>query len=142
MADVRSGAFWCSHAHTQTVIYYLNGEGSTWFPLASSNGNEGVWRPRNRAEALEIARSSRSGDADAAPGIVLSPDRGDAVAFYNLLDDGGTSGDGTSAVDDGRLGSVDLTTLHAGMPAPRTKWIGTHWFRIGGAQAGRFPPAS
>ena len=120
-----------------TVLYFLNGEGSTWFPLA--HDDPAARPPRNRAEAIALSEGCVPARDGAGDGAVLSPQRGDAIAFYNLLDDGGAGGDGSSAVGGGKQGSVDLRTLHAGLPAARRKWIASHWFRLGDRGA---PPSS
>jgi len=103
------------------VLLYLNGVGDTWFPLAlpeepetptSAGGHEK--RPANpsRQAALSIARKL----APERDGMRVAPRKGDAVAFYNYLDDGSTT--------------LDRLALHAGLPAPAEKSIATLWYQV------------
>ena len=87
-----------------TVILYLNGEGETWFPLALQEACD--------AQALENAGPPPQATLAAAVygqldpghhGLLLRPGKGDAVAFYNLLNDGSRQ--------------LDPRSLHAGLPA-------------------------
>ena len=111
-----------------TVIYYLNGIGSTWFPFATSERKLSTNVPTNLLEAKTMS-------ADFSPdsnGILVSCNsaetskhcisiqEGDAVAFFNYsLED-----------VDGKLGlACDWSSFHAGLPASSTKWIANHWFR-------------
>jgi hypothetical protein len=47
---------------------------------------------------------------------VVSIERGDALAFYNYIDDGSEH--------------LNWRSLHTGLPATSTKYIANHWFRI------------
>ena len=116
-----------------TVIYYLNGVAGTWFPFASSGpaseSHAEPFVPRNRESALELARSrvpgvdgllvggsgSHGGGGGGDEGCAIGV--GDAIAFYNFLDDGS--------------GEINWKALHAGLPSSGTKWIANHWFHAG-----------
>ena len=94
-----------------TVLYYLNGVGSTWFPLADDERAEelaaiGPAEMFEHASSLEPTRDGLLA-APAAPG--------DAVAFFNFCEDG----------------TPDATALHAGMPVGEgeTKWLAAHFFQ-------------
>lgn len=100
-----------SNERLLTVIYYLNGAGETWFPLADS-----VEAPATRLEALSYCDELQP-DAD---GVVISCEnrgiqvqQGDAVAFFNYFTDT----------------SCDWRAIHAGLPVSSPKWIANHWFR-------------
>jgi 2OG-Fe(II) oxygenase superfamily len=93
-----------------TVLYYINGAGETWFPLADS-----VEEPRSRAEALFQCRSLEPGH----DGVLVSCEgrgktikKGDAIAFFNYRTNG----------------TCDWRAIHAGIPASSIKWIANHWF--------------
>ena len=49
-------------------------------------------------------------------GLTLAPRKGDAVAFYNYLDDGSAQ--------------VDRLSLHAGLPAPGEKSVAALWYHV------------
>ena len=113
-------------ARILTVIYYLNGVAGTWFPLAAEGSDAG--RPMNKMQALERVESLESskdglllsGAGESNNNAVLQVNPGDAVAFYNYLDDGS--------------GQLDWNTLHCGLPTSEkhggTKWIANHWYRL------------
>ena len=93
-----------------TVLYYINGTGETWFPLADS-----VQEPHTREAALFQCRSLEPGH----DGVLVSCEgrgktirKGDAIAFFNYHSDG----------------TCDWRAIHAGIPASSTKWIANHWF--------------
>jgi 2OG-Fe(II) oxygenase superfamily len=99
-----------------TVLYYLNGVGETWFPLADTTQSTSV--PRNYENALRLCRN------DANQGIIVGGhnfpiQQGDAVAFYNYLDDSS--------------GEINWKAIHSGLPVLSThdKWVANHWFRHG-----------
>ena len=104
-----------------TVILYLNGEGETWFPLALqeardasqglglANGNPP--RPKPTLAAAINGKLDSSHD-----GLLLRPGKGDAVAFYNLLDNGSRQ--------------IDRRSLHAGLPASVEKRVATLWYHL------------
>jgi len=112
-----------------TILYYLNGIGETWFPLADYHRNHkddyrrAPMRPRNKQEALELCP-----DDPQSLGMVvgggnhhqLSIQPGDAVAFYNYLDNG----------------DLNWNSIHAGLPVTgdTNKWVANHWFCYGGFQ--------
>lgn len=90
-----------------TILYYLNGKGATWFPLADGRAIHFA----NHGEALEHASSLDP----ATDGVRVEPTSvGDALAFYNFDE----------------RGEPDAQTLHAGLEvaASEEKWIGTHFF--------------
>tara|TARA_B110001452_G_scaffold166103_1_gene138628 strand:- start:642 stop:1589 length:948 start_codon:yes stop_codon:yes gene_type:complete len=121
-----------------TVLLYLNGVGGTWFPLATTDGSDagayaaggddaaaapGDEPPSSQLaaltaeynllmEAIAAARSRVPG----RDGLLASPSKGDAVAFYNYVDDG--------------TGDLDRTALHAGLPAPSERSVGTLWYSL------------
>ena len=114
-------------ARVFTVIYYINGVGGTWFPLADRNDGE---IPKNKAGVLELVENLEPGKH----GIFLKGDssnsaqegnnnkhtvfvnKGDAVAFYNYRDEGSAQ--------------LDWAALHCGSPTDETKWIANHWYRL------------
>jgi hypothetical protein len=99
-----------------TVLYYLNGQGETWFPFAN-----GDVTPKTRQEALDMAERLKPG----VHGVLVSTShftktntcvlvtRGDAVAFYSYL----------------RNGHMDWSAIHTGLPAREEKVIANHFFR-------------
>lgn len=98
-----------------TVLVYLNGVGETWFPLAL----------RRRADAEEVANCNPTRELAHTTahlskaektGVKVSPRKGDAIAFYNFLDDGS--------------GQSDNFALHAGLPAPAEKSVCAVFFRV------------
>jgi len=93
----------------QTVLYYLNGIGATWFPFADDQAAV----VSDHAEALAQAASLDP----ATDGLRVEPlSAGDALAFFNF--DGG--------------GNMEPLALHAGLEvaATETKWVGSHFFRV------------
>lgn len=92
-----------------TVLYYLNGVGNTWLPLADD-----APPPATRDEALRraAARSPASGGVRCS-----SPAAGDALAFFNFDPDSG---------------GIDWAAIHAALPADAEKWVANHWFHVGG----------
>lgn len=94
-----------------TILYYLNGVGETWFPLAG----EHVPRPQTKIEAMRMVQVDQG---LMVGGEHVSINRGDAVAFYNYLDNG----------------DFHWNSLHAGLPVKGEshKWVANHWFRHGG----------
>lgn len=94
-----------------TVLYYLNGVGATWFPLCDY-----PTQCASRIDALKLANDM----VPETEGVLVSSStnariqigQGDAIAFYNYLEDG----------------STDWNMIHAGMPAIGEKWIANHWF--------------
>eukprot|EP00587_Corethron_hystrix_P000644 CAMPEP_0113297504 /NCGR_PEP_ID=MMETSP0010_2-20120614/335_1 /TAXON_ID=216773 ORGANISM="Corethron hystrix, Strain 308" /NCGR_SAMPLE_ID=MMETSP0010_2 /ASSEMBLY_ACC=CAM_ASM_000155 /LENGTH=239 /DNA_ID=CAMNT_0000150397 /DNA_START=444 /DNA_END=1163 /DNA_ORIENTATION=+ /assembly_acc=CAM_ASM_000155 len=147
-----------------TVIYYLNGVGGTWFPLALTSDDEsddsygslekermsedflrvhksGIKGspPQNKAQALRLGedlepekdglliKGSKISEGDTniqeekTNNNIVHIQQGDAVAFYNYLDD--------------RSGRLNWRALHAGLPTSKNdgpKWICTHWFGFDG----------
>ena len=111
-----------------TVLYYLNGEGATWFPLAQ-NKSKHAFQPQSREEAFDHAEGLKPG----VDGVMVSTDfstrtsayipvsRGDAVAFFSYHDDG----------------RMDWNALHAGLPARNEKFVAAHFFRHTSMRRGR-----
>lgn len=114
-----------------TVIYYINGVGGTWFPLADEDCASGTNNnlPKNKAKALELAEDlvpgehgillTGSGGGGDSGTRTVRVNKGDAVAFYNYLDEGSAQ--------------LDWTALHCGLPTSEkdeTKWIANHWYRL------------
>jgi len=110
------------HDRILTILYYLRGEGETFFPLAQTGDKAGdTFRPQARQEALDRAKGLKPG----VEGVLVSTysstrtsscapiTRGDAVAFYNYLKDG----------------KLDWTAIHAGLPARNEKFVANHFFR-------------
>jgi hypothetical protein len=98
-----------------TVLYYLNGAGETWFPLAGGS-SEAEACLLNRLSALkkcEPLEPGRDGVLVSCEGRGTAIQQGDAVAFYNYFTDT----------------SCDWDALHAGLPVSSTKWIGNHFYR-------------
>ena len=134
-----------------TVIYYLNGVGGTWFPLASVddnadgiNGKERVnnhhcvEQLKNKAQAMELIKDLIPGNdgllvkgghgeqqqqqlqsSSSKDDHVVWINKGDAIAFYNYLDDGSAR--------------LDWRSIHCGLPTTKedgAKWIANHWYRL------------
>lgn len=98
-----------------TVLYYLNGAGETWFPLAGGSSKDEICQ-LNRLTALkkcEPLEPGRDGVLVSCEGRGTAIQQGDAVAFYNYFTDT----------------SCDWDALHAGLPVSSTKWIGNHFYR-------------
>ena len=115
-----------------TVLYYINGEGETWFPLAEADtGGNGPSSspPKTRQEALDATVGlipgqdgilvSTSLSQSSLASSVSTVKRGDAVAFYSYHKDG----------------TMDWKAIHAGMPAQQEKYIANHFIRF-------IPPSS
>lgn len=104
------GAYSMHHdgnARALTVLYYLNGVGETWFPLADAPP------PQNRKEALD--RAARL-DPETDGVRTITPAAGDALVFFSLNGDG----------------SNDWSAVHAALPSTGEEWVANHWFRVGG----------
>lgn len=121
-------------ARILTVIYYLNGVAGTWFPLANNTGVDSrAKRPVNKMQTLKMVQDLQPGkDGLLVMGIpntthsslknpqnIVHVNSGDAIAFYNYLDDGS--------------GRIDWNALHCGLPTAHDdgdKWIANHWYRL------------
>lgn len=115
-----------------TVLYFLNGEGETWFPLAQTTdrSSDNVFRPHARQEALDLAEGQKPG----VDGVMVSTcsserttacvpiGRGDAVAFYSYLNEG----------------TLDWNAIHGGLPAQSEKVVANHFFRVASMSQDRF----
>eukprot|EP00573_Skeletonema_grethae_P003201 CAMPEP_0201686952 /NCGR_PEP_ID=MMETSP0578-20130828/1204_1 /ASSEMBLY_ACC=CAM_ASM_000663 /TAXON_ID=267565 /ORGANISM="Skeletonema grethea, Strain CCMP 1804" /LENGTH=311 /DNA_ID=CAMNT_0048171061 /DNA_START=131 /DNA_END=1066 /DNA_ORIENTATION=+ len=114
-------------ARVLTVIYYINGVGGTWFPLADRNDGE---IRKNKAGVMELVENLEPGNhgifvkGDSGNSVqeeksnehTVLVNKGDAVAFYNYRDDGSAQ--------------LDWSALHCGSPTDETKWIANHWYRL------------
>lgn len=98
-----------------TVVIYLTSVGETWFPLALqdhldaqdvANANPAFTDAMITAKRLKLGHG----------GVVAAPKKGDAVAFYNYVDNGS--------------GEFDGLAVHAGLPAPGKKSIATLFYRV------------
>ena len=99
-----------------TILYYLNGQGETWFPLACNPSRQpALPKPTTHHEAYE--RSFKSDPV--TDGVRVQPREGDAIVFYNF--------DETA--------DLDVYALHAGLPASSTKVIASQFFTARNAQA-------
>ena len=108
-----------SETRALTIIYYLNGNAGTWFPLAGSK----LPRPLHKVQAMRQCQSLYPEQHGICVGGERLPiNAGDAVAFYNYLDDGS--------------GMLNWRAIHTGLPAKGSKWIANHWFRSGGLERG------
>ena len=105
------------HMHRMlTVILYLNGEGETWFPLALKDARD--THPPQHATLAAAVHGQLDPSRD---GLLIRPGKaGDAVAFYNLLDDGSCQ--------------TDRLSLHAGLPAAVEKRVATLWYSLDAPQ--------
>lgn len=94
-----------------TLLYYLNDVpegGDTRFPYAQ----EVPPYPKEESWKLYQSGSCSSG------GMGVQPERGKAILFYSLLEEGHMEG------------AVDPTSLHAACPAGKQeKWLANQWFR-------------
>ena len=97
--------------------YYLDGVGETWFPLASRDLQAPETSPLSQREAYERAFASDP----SRDGLRVKPQKGDAIMFYNF----------DASFD------LDVHSLHAGLPAPSTKWIASQFFAFTDARAPR-----
>lgn len=92
----------------------MNGEGETWFPLAIGEPEvaRAAKNPIDRAAALRACSGLQPG----RDGLTVAPAKGDAICFYNLLEDGS---------------DLDRLAFHAGLPAEVEKRVATLWWRCG-----------
>ena len=90
-----------------TVLTYLNEcGGATWFPLADS-----AREPRDPSELGDLVGGLRPEEH----GLRVAGSMGSALAFFNFADHG----------------ALDALALHAGLPAPDTRWVASHFFHAG-----------
>ena len=127
-------------ARVLTVLYYLNGVGATWFPLArtqpaaaappagggADDDQPPLLGPKDtgkldellqRRSPLDTARVTVCSDgqlqrSSQSDGLKVAGDAGDALAFFHLDESG----------------DFDLHAMHSGLPAPRTRWVASHFF--------------
>eukprot|EP00966_Prymnesium_polylepis_P293456 6777835-Prymnesium_polylepis.2 len=85
-----------------TILYYLNGCGATWFPLADA--------PREPQSPEELHKELNRVMAN--DGLRVAGGVGDALAFYHFGDEG----------------ELDTRAIHAGVAAPATRWVASHFF--------------
>lgn len=105
---------------TLSLLLYLNGKGETWFPLATADPSldadprlPSLANPKSRWAAFQACEDMMPG----RDGLLVSPNKGDAVAFYNFCDDGS--------------GALDRFAFHAGMPAQEEKSVAALWYHLG-----------
>ena len=92
-----------------TALYYLNGCGSTWFPLSGTESKGAHFASHAEAKAAAAALDP------ASEGLLVRPAAaGDALVFFNFDD----------------TGSPDPFALHAGteVGVGEVKWIASHFF--------------
>ena len=126
-------------ARVLTVLYYLNGVGATWFPLArtqtaaenadggDAHGHTPLLDPKDthkldellqRRSPVEKVRVTVCSDdqllqtSSQCDGLKVAGEVGDALAFFHLDESG----------------SLDLHAMHSGLPAPKTRWVASHFF--------------
>lgn len=142
-----------------TVLYYLNGVGETWFPLANDSSPEEcgtrteihdlvearhacIDRSPDRNGVLVTCRTSEENlDTNNTGSIVARVNEGDAVAFYNYRADG----------------SVNWKSFHSGLPITKGdmtvgkdnedqnqntggKWIANHFYHFVPSDITETPP--
>ena len=144
-----------------TVLYYLNGVGATWFPLAGSNTKQEEGGRDNEIRDLLEARSTcvdkspgqngvllacrKDGyeDENGNDGIIARVKEGDAVAFYSYRVDG----------------SMNWKAFHSGLPVTQEdlllnrdnenndgnesnggKWIANHFYHFVPSHIPETPP--
>lgn len=104
-----------------TLLYYLNGKGETWFPLAQTADDSDVGLPQTREQAIDLAKKMKPGtdgvlvtaSASIQTKSCVKINRGDAVAFYSYIENG----------------ALDWKALHAGLPTEHVKHVANHFFR-------------
>jgi len=137
-----------------TVIYYINGVGGTWFPLARTSNNVGDdpcldmdavkmgetfnrsrKEPQNKAQAMDLGQDLRPGEDGLlvkGTGCIQKEEKqtqNEHTAWIN-------QGDAVifyNYCDDGSA-RLNWRSLHCGLPTSEedgTKWIANHWFRVG-----------
>ena len=98
-----------------TVLLYLNGEGETWFPLAIAEDE--VARTAGNPASRDATLNACSQLEPWKDGLTVAPEKGDAIAFYNLRQDGS--------------GDLDRLAFHSGLPAAAEKRVAALWWRCG-----------
>lgn len=125
-----------SGARVLTVLYYLNGVGATWFPLARTQPAaaaaggaddeqapllgpkdtgklDGLLQRRSPNEAATVCSDGQLRQASIqSDGLKVAGGAGDALALFHLDESG----------------YFDLHAMHSGLPAPRTRWVASHFF--------------
>ena len=133
-----------------TVIYYLNGVGGTWFPLARTSNDVGDdpcldmdtsemeegfaqsrTSPQNKAQALNLGEGLKPGD----DGLLVkgkSKIKEEVQNEHVALIEQGDALAFYNYCDDGSA-RLDWRSLHCGLPTSEEdgeKWIANHWFRV------------
>jgi hypothetical protein len=136
-----------------TVIYYLNGVGGTWFPLARTSNDEkddpclamdtgaisaqfsrSRQAPQNKEQALDLGAGYEPGKH----GLLVKGTNNGHVANEDLdsshvaLIQQGDALVFYNYCDDGSA-QLDWRALHCGLPTleeDNEKWIANHWFRV------------
>ena len=109
-----------------TVLFYLNGEGATWFPFADDASVEPEWFAQRNLVLDRAAALDPYADGG-GNGLRVDPTgAGDALVFYNF-----DAGDGEVSVDAPAAPGLDPYSLHAGLPVGdgTTKWLASHFFQ-------------
>jgi len=131
-----------------TIIYYVNGIGGTWFPLARTSDDpchdmnssqiqeefnrcREVKSPQNKAQALDLGNGLEPGSS----GLLV---KGASEKTKPIIDEDNEhvawidQGDALvfyNYCDDGSA-KLDWRSIHSGLPTSEVKWIANHWFRI------------
>jgi hypothetical protein len=136
-----------------TVIYYINGVGGTWFPLARTSNDDdddpclhmdmskiddGFSRSRNAPQNKEQALDLGTGFEPGKNGLLVKGTKGgdvvqeDVDSSHVALIEQGDALVFYNYCDDGSA-RLDWRALHCGLPTPaedEEKWIANHWFRV------------
>ncbi len=107
------------HKRLCTLLVYLNdlgesNESGTWFPFVNTN-NKDLKPLRTVEEAIE--ESIIFGSNFKENGVIITPNKGDAILFYN---------------HNLNSNSYELNpyAVHAGLPAASSKWIANYWLEL------------
>jgi len=103
------------HPRRATLLYYLSdvegNSGGTWFPFAEVEPS--AHAPATVQDAIEEGLRRLGDGAAPAAGYTCRPRQGDALLFFNHLDDG----------------TLDPLAVHAGLPvAAGLKLVANSWF--------------
>lgn len=106
------------HKRLCTLLIYLNDlgentESGTWFPFADNGKGK---KPLNTVEEA-IEESMTFGSSVKEYGIVITPNKGDAILFYN---------------HNLNSHSYELNpyAVHAGLPVTSQKWVANYWLEL------------
>ena len=93
-----------------TCLYYLNSVGATWFPLAATAAAREPLEPCDVDRMGELLRELEPPN----DGLHVAGCAGDALAFFHYDESG----------------ELDPLALHAGLPAPATRWVASQFFSV------------